>query len=388
VNAYAERYAVDHVEAARRLRLQWSATGIVDKLRREIGLGFGGVWFDHDEGRFHVALATGDEDALESVTEFLGERGLANDTDVRHVRWSYAELVDAASRVGGRLGRRDRMAVAPDVERNGIQIRISREAAAPAHAAADRVRAGSEMPVRIVSTAPELFDIGPAACSWPSCSRPLRGSVRIHNLPTGIHCTAGFPAYVPGSPGPDRHILTAGHCTRYAGTWYAYRTGPGTVESIGPSAGVVFNAWGDVGTVRVNGQWNGVLHPMVAAWDVFGGVINDAHAVSDRASSYVGLFGCRFGQTTPFHCGTVTLLDYPVTYSGVTVETLTLTDTCAEPGDSGGPWMSGNIAYGIVAAASLAGCTGGPDEAMLYSEVVDAEGFMGIRLITQATGAI
>lgn len=390
VSAYAERHEVDSVEAQRRLELQAEATGIVEALEGELGRGFGGVWFDNEEGRFRVALATPARAAREKVTTFLAERGLANDTDVRQVRWSYAELVNTASRVSERLGRPSELAVAPDVERNGLQVQIARDAGTPAWTAVRRVRAASAMPLRTIAVAPALLEARPAVCGWPSCSRPLRGSVRIENASAPLSCTTGFPAYVPGSPGPDRYMLTAGHCSQHAGTWYAWRTDTGGVESVGPSAGVVFSGpWGDAGTIRVNGQWNGVLQPWVAAWNAFGGVINEAHQVSGSAASYVGLFGCRFGQTTPFQCGNVTAVDSPVTYSGITFTTLTRTDTCALGGDSGGPWMAGNTAYGIVVASTTAGCTNNPaTQAMWYNEVNDALGLIGVSLITTATGAI
>ena len=51
--------------------------------------------------------------------------------------------------------------------------------------------------------------------------------------------------------------------------------------------------------------------------------------------------------------------------------------------------MSGNTAYGIVVAASVNGCTNNPaTQHMFYMEVVDAEGLIGVKLITTATGAI
>ncbi|MBP2324926.1 hypothetical protein JOF56_005311 [Kibdelosporangium banguiense] len=50
---------------------------------------------------------------------------------------------------------------------------------------------------------------------------------------------------------------------------------------------------------------------------------------------------CRSGQTTGWHCGVVTTFKQTVNYGdGDIVRGLTRTTVCAEPGDSGGPYVS------------------------------------------------
>ncbi|MGH3832175.1 MAG: S1 family peptidase [Pseudonocardiaceae bacterium] len=165
----------------------------------------------------------------------------------------------------------------------------------------------------------------------------LRGGEMITTSSDGHHCSVGFNAV----RGATRYIITAGHCTSLGGTW----SGPdGTV--IGPVAATSFPGH-DFGLVQVTSPSWAQTHD-VEAGDGYLPVTGDAPAA-------VGEEVCLSGFTTGHHCGQVQSIDETVNYgNGDVVSGLTGTTVCAEGGDSGGPFMSGTQAQGI-----LSGGTGG-----------------------------
>lgn len=67
---------------------------------------------------------------------------------------------------------------------------------------------------------------------------------------------------------------------------------------------------------------------------------------------------CRSGSTTGWHCGTIEQHDTSVTYAEGTIDGVTRTSVCAEPGDSGGSYISGTQAQGVTSGGS-GDCTSG-----------------------------
>ncbi|GGK17292.1 hypothetical protein GCM10010124_07290 [Pilimelia terevasa] len=66
----------------------------------------------------------------------------------------------------------------------------------------------------------------------------------------------------------------------------------------------------------------------------------------------VGASVCRSGSTTGTRCGLILAKNATVNYAEGAVTGLTQTDVCAEPGDSGGPFVSGSQAQGITSGGS------------------------------------
>lgn len=151
-------------------------------------------------------------------------------------------------------------------------------------------------------------------------------------------CSVGFSA--TGSGG-SKHFVTAGHCTeRPASTAYGYNR-----IALGAVGGSVFGRKGDYGKVDVtSSQW--VLKGTVKG---SGGDV----AVRGSAEAPVGASICRSGSTTGWHCGVVQQKNVTVHYQGSgTVGGLTKTSVCAEPGDSGGAYISGDQAQGVTSGGS------------------------------------
>lgn len=91
------------------------------------------------------------------------------------------------------------------------------------------------------------------------------------------------------------------------------------------------------------------------------------------------MYGCRSGRTSGAACGTVDAVNVTIGYADGTTHTgMTQAGTCASMGDSGGPFVSGNFAYGLTSAGF--DCPGkGP---IYYQEVLRAESRLQVRVAT------
>lgn len=112
--------------------------------------------------------------------------------------------------------------------------------------------------------------------------------------------------------------------------------------------------------------------------------------VNDYAGGTVGVAGsteaaegssiCRSGSTSGWHCGTVEAKNQTVNYAEGSVEGLTRTNACAEPGDSGGSWLAGDQAQGVTSGGSGDCSSGGTTYFQPVNEILDA---YGLTLLTQ-----
>lgn len=146
-------------------------------------------------------------------------------------------------------------------------------------------------------------------------------------------CSLGFNV-VSGS---TYSFLTAGHCGKAASPWYA-DSAHNTL--LGPVTGASFPGK-DYAIVRYDNA--SVSHPGTACGATMASA-NDA---------FVGESVKRCGSTTGTRSGTVLALNQTVHYrGGGTVRGLTKTNACAEPGDSGGPFIDGSKALGLTSGGS------------------------------------
>ncbi|MGW3866799.1 S1 family peptidase, partial [Streptomyces sp. NPDC005047] len=107
-----------------------------------------------------------------------------------------------------------------------------------------------------------------------------------------------------------------------------------------PSGCTVPGAWFDYAWVSVGSGWWTV--PVVLGW----GTVSD-QLVRGSNEAPVGASICRSGSTTHWHCGTVLAKNETVNYSQGAVHQMTKTSVCAEGGDSGGSFISGDQAQGV-----------------------------------------
>ncbi|MGC4891802.1 S1 family peptidase [Micromonospora sp. DT227] len=301
-------------QAVRRLKTERWAAGTVSRLRTELGAGYGGSWLGDDGATLTVA-----------VTDAAGAaRVTAAGAVPKRVQRGVAELDAVKTRLdaAGADASPDIAGWYVDVASNSVVVvaRPGAEAAGRRFAAAG----GTTGPVR-VRTADEaprpLFDV--------------RGGDAFFINDAG-RCSVGF-SVVGG-------FVTAGHCGRPGD-----RTTGGNRVAQGTFAASSFPG-DDWAVVETNGDWT----PQGVVNDFNGGTV----PVNGSTEAPVGASICRSGSTTGTRCGVVQAKNATVNYPEGTVTGLTRTDVCAEPGDSGGAWLSGDQAQGVTSGGS-GDCTRG-----------------------------
>ncbi|OPG06834.1 S1 family peptidase [Microbispora sp. GKU 823] len=175
---------------------------------------------------------------------------------------------------------------------------------------------------------------------------------------SSARCSIGFSVRRGSTPG----FVSAGHCGRAGNTTTGYnRVAQGTFQ------GSSFPG-NDYSWVSVNSNWTPT------------NIVSYGNArVSGSSVAAVGSSICRAGSTTGWHCGTVQQLNASVRYSQGTVSGLTRTNVCAEPGDSGGSFISGSQAQGMTSGGSGNCSSGGTT---YFQPVNEALSVYGLTLVT------
>ncbi|MFB6618044.1 S1 family peptidase [Streptomyces sp. NPDC085524] len=171
-------------------------------------------------------------------------------------------------------------------------------------------------------------------------------------------CSLGFNV----RSGTTYYILTAGHCTDGAGTWW---TNSSHTTTIGPTVGSSFPT-NDYGLIRYDNT--SLAHP---------GTVG-SQDITSAVNATVGMSVTRRGSTTGIHSGSVTGLNATVNYGGGDiVYGMIKTNVCAEPGDSGGPLYSGTRAVGLTSGGSGNCSSGGTT---YFQPVVEALNAYGVSV--------
>ncbi|WCN78997.1 S1 family peptidase [Micromonospora sp. LH3U1] len=175
----------------------------------------------------------------------------------------------------------------------------------------------------------------------------------------GARCSLGANV----RSGSTYYVITAGHCTTTASTWYA-DSAQTTVLGTRTATSYPSN---DYGLIRYTGR---IAHP--SAVYTYPGLLT----IYGAGNAYVGQAVCRSGVTTGVRCGTVTGLNQTVNYAGGAVTGLIRTNICAEPGDSGGPLYvaSTGTIIGILSGGSGNCTSGGTTYYQPIGEVLAAYG--------------
>ncbi|MFJ3203374.1 S1 family peptidase [Streptomyces sp. NPDC086989] len=175
---------------------------------------------------------------------------------------------------------------------------------------------------------------------------------------SGWRCSLGFNV----RSGSTYYVLTAGHCTDGAGTWW---TSSAHTTTIGATVGSSFPN-NDYGLVRYDNT--SLAHA---------GTVG-SQDITSAANPTVGMSVTRRGSTTGTHSGSVTGLNATVNYGGGDiVYGMIRTNVCAEPGDSGGPLYSGTKAIGLTSGGS-GDCTSGGTT--FFQPVVEALNAYGVSV--------
>ncbi|GGS54220.1 alpha-lytic protease prodomain-containing protein [Streptomyces cinerochromogenes] len=326
-------------QAEARVAAERAAAVLAPKARRTAGEAYAGSWFDAARGRLTVALTP---DASPDTRRAIRAAGAGIRTATRTARQLDAvkARIDRLSAPSGVSG----WHVDPVAGTVVVDIVRGDRADNDVRRFLSRAREAGPVTVRTVSAAPRTF---------------AAGTVGGDPYYTGnVRCSIGFSVY--------GGFVTAGHCGS-----------PGAGVSgwdgsyIGTFQGSSFPdndyAWVSVGS----GWWT---VPVVLGW----GTVPD-QLVRGSAVAPVGSSVCRSGSTSHWHCGTVLATNETVNYSQGAVHQLTKTSVCAEPGDSGGSFITGDQAQGVT-SGGWGNCTGGGET--WFQPVNEILGRYGLTLHT------
>ncbi|WP_031487215.1 S1 family peptidase [Streptomyces bicolor] len=305
-------------QAEERLAAERTAMGLTPKARKAAGSAYGGTWFDAESERLTVAVTS---DAPPATVRQVRATGAA----VRTVAHSERELDAAKARI-------DRISAPSGISTwhvdpvaNTVVVSVVRDRLADndVRTFLSRARAAGPVTVETVAAAPRTF---------------AAGTVGGDPYYTGnVRCSIGFSVH--------GGFVTAGHCGQPGA---GVRGWDGS--HVGSFQGSSFPG-NDYAWVSVGSGWWTV--PVVLGW----GTVPD-RLVRGSAEAPVGTSICRSGSTTHWHCGTVLAKNETVNYSQGAVHQMTKTSVCAEPGDSGGSFISGDQAQGVT-SGGWGNCSGG-----------------------------
>ncbi|MCP3099193.1 ricin-type beta-trefoil lectin domain protein [Myxococcus sp. K15C18031901] len=303
-------------QARRRLAAEAVAVRTEQTLRQDLGASFGGAWMSDEGDRLIVGVT-------DAAGAAAARRAGAEPRWVLRTERQLDALKSSLDR-GAALAGKDIHGWYVDVMTNTVVVLAKDSAVQNAERfVADSGAADSAVRVLVSNEEPRpLYDTRGGDAYY------INGNTR---------CSIGLP--VAGG------FVTAGHCGGVGSTTQGHNgAAQGTVR------GSSFPT-NDYGWVQTNGSW--VSQP----W-----VYNYAGAnvlVFGSAEAGVNASVCRSGSTTGWRCGVIQAKNVTVNYSVGPVYGLTQTNACAEGGDSGGSWMSGNQAQGVTSGGSGNCSTGG-----------------------------
>jgi streptogrisin C len=325
-------------QIAERLRTEAAAPVIERRLRAELGKQFGGAWIPAGQSRLTVAV----------TTEAAAAEARAAGADAKLVARGQADL-DAAR---AKMDKRSKQAPAGirgwrvDVAANGVVVL----AAPGAEAAAERfARDSGAGAVRVE-----------AMTEQPKAMYDIRGGDQ-YVINGNTLCSIGFS--VAGG------FVTAGHCGGTGSPTLGYNN-----VSQGTFAGSSFPG-NDYAWVRTNANWT----PQPWVNNYAGGNVT----VAGSADAAIGSSICRSGRTSGWRCGTLLGRNETITYAQGSVSGLSRSNACAEPGDSGGSWISGNQAQGVTSGGTGNCSSGGT---MWFQPVNEILSVFGLSLTTTGGG--
>ncbi|WP_328853609.1 S1 family peptidase [Micromonospora globbae] len=295
-------------------------------LRRSLGATYAGGWFAGDT----LVVAVTDRSAADRVRAAGAQPAL--------VTRSGADLDRIKSALDRHAARASATAIPGwyvDVTTNTVVVLARDTGAAAAFVRASRVDPAA---VRVVATT-----------EAPRTYYDVRGGDAYY---MGGRCSVGF-SVVGG-------FVTAGHCGTVGTATQGYnQVAQGTFR--GSSFPGNDYAW-----VQTNSNWT----PQPWVNNYAGGNVT----VAGSTEAAVGASICRSGSTTGWHCGTIQAKNQTVNYPQGTVTGLTRTNVCAEPGDSGGSWLSGQQAQGVTSGGSGNCTSGGTTYFQPVNEILSAYG--------------
>lgn len=316
-----------------RLANEAAAPARAARLEATLGTSFGGAWLTGDTATLTVGVTSASRAAAVRAAGAKAVVVTRSQQSLESVRATLdrAETTAPASVTGWFV----------DVTSNAVVVETTSGGIAAAQRFADTLGVGSSVRVT-TAAAPRLF-------------YDVRGGDAYYT--PQYRCSIGF-SVVGG-------YTTAGHCGRAGQAVSGFnRVAQGSFRaSQFPGDD---HAW-----VGVNSNW--VPRPTVNGYGR-GDVVVRGSTVAN-----IGASVCRSGSTTGWRCGTIQARNQTVRYAEGTVSGLTRTTACAQGGDSGGSFISGNQAQGMTSGGS-GNCTFGGTT--FFQPVNETLSRFGLTLVT------
>jgi streptogrisin C len=327
-------------QIATRLATEAGAPVVEKRLRTRLGAAYAGAWIPAGGSRLTVAVtdpAVADTVRAEGATPKVVARSAADLTAARGKLDKNAAKAKSTAIRGWYV----------DVAANRVVVTAAPGKAAAARAFAAGSGAGAVTVVESAEAPKPMYDI--------------RGGDQ-YVINGNTLCSVGFS--VAGG------FVTAGHCGGVNSPTLGYNN-----VSQGTFAGSSFPG-NDYGWVRTNGNWT----PQPWVNNYSGGNV----LVAGSQDAAIGSSVCRSGRTTGWRCGTILGRNETINYAQGAVSGLSRSNACAEPGDSGGSWISGNQAQGVTSGGSGNCSSGGT---MWFQPVNEILGVYGLSLTTSGGGS-
>ncbi|GAA5058556.1 streptogrisin C [Thermocatellispora tengchongensis] len=327
VEAMQRDLGLTREQVATRLANEQRAATTSAELTTSLGASYGGSWVNWDASQLMVA--TTDHSAVPAIQAKGAQpvvvgRTLQQLTAVKEqldrapeqaksgaALWYVDVTTNSVVILAGQLAAGEALATAAGVDKNMVRVAVSAEQPQP------------------------FIDLIGGSAYYIGSSR----------------CSIGFSVTRGSTPG----FVTAGHCGR-AGSTTSNPSGtfqgssfPGNDYAWVATPGHTPRPW-----VRGSGGANVI--------------------VRGSTQAVVGSSICRSGSTTGWRCGTIQQHNATVRYSQGTVTGLTRTSACAQPGDSGGSFISGSQAQGVTSGGSGNCSIGGTTYHQPVNEILSAYG--------------
>ncbi|WP_326698238.1 alpha-lytic protease prodomain-containing protein [Streptomyces sp. NBC_01754] len=342
IKAMQRDLGLDADEAKDRIGNEYRAAAIAQGLEKSLGADFAGARLSG--GKAVLTVATTDRADVAAITA-AGARAEVVEHSLNRLDAAKAAL-DA---VALKKAPKDVPSWYVDVSTNRLVVNAARTTAADSLIDAAGV---SRDLVRVEHSTEQ-----------PRTYADLRGGDAYYMNGSG-RCSIGFPV----KRGAQDGFVSAGHC----GTPGVSTSGVNQ-QAQGSFQGSTFPGR-DYSWVAVNANWT----PRA----LVNGYGNGDVTVAGSTEAVVGSSVCRSGSTTGWHCGTIQQHNTSVTYQEGTVSGVTRTNVCAEPGDSGGSFISGSQAQGVTSGGSGNCSQGGTT---YYQPINPALSAYGLTLVTSGT---
>jgi hypothetical protein len=307
VPAMERDLGLTHAQALARLHNEDVAGKVADTATATLGDAFGGVTYNAATGKAHVA--TTNAALLGKIREAGAEAEL--------VKFSARQLDSTVDTLNAGEKAAPTAITGWGVDSTTNRVTLSVLQGQRGSADAFLAKSGvDKSAVTVVETAAK-----------PALYANIRGGDAYY-IGGSSRCSVGFST--------TTGFLTAGHC--------AALTGGGALTG---SNGAALGSWGtyrfpgaDYASVRTNSSWTPV------------GQMNNGTAVRGSSNAATGTSVCKAGSTTGWTCGTVGAKNQSVRYSEGTVTGMTASNVRSAAGDSGGGFIAGNSAQGILSGGN------------------------------------